>query len=91
MEKELTATYAGTSMDYHFFRIDWGQGLTGNIYVPKDEPVPDTVTIRLRTKARPERRLGQRKIRANLFSLKTVVRRSLDPARQGQPTYGRNT
>jgi hypothetical protein len=61
MGKELTATYAGTSTDYHFFRIDWGQGLTGNIYVPKDEPVPDTVTIRLRTKAEARAEAGAEK------------------------------
>jgi hypothetical protein len=61
MGKELTATYAGTSMDYHFFRIDWGQRLTGNIYVPKDEPVPDMVTIRLRTKAEARAEAGAEK------------------------------
>jgi hypothetical protein len=47
MEKELTATYDGDSRYYYCFHIDRGQGVTGNIYVPKDEPVPRTLTIRL--------------------------------------------
>ncbi len=32
-----------------------GQGLTGTLCIPKDKPIPDTVTIRLRTKAEVSR------------------------------------
>jgi hypothetical protein len=54
MEKKeltLTATYDQDSKRFHRFLIDVGQVMTGTIYVPKNEPVPDAVTIRLRTKA----------------------------------------
>ncbi len=53
-EKELTATY-DQSKRYHRFMIDEGQGLTETIYVPKDKPVPNTVTIQLKTKAESKR------------------------------------
>ncbi len=54
MKKELKATYVGDSRHYYLFAIDGGKGLTGTIYVPKGKPVPDTVTIRLRSKAEAE-------------------------------------
>ena len=54
MEKELKATYDSDSKRYHRFLIDEGQGLTGTIYVPKEGTVPDSVRIRLRTKAEAE-------------------------------------
>jgi len=50
MEKEITATYDSDSKRYHRFLIDAGQVVTGAIYVSKKEPVPDKLTIRLRTK-----------------------------------------
>ncbi len=56
MKKELTASYIGDSKDYHVFLIDGGQGFMGNIYVPKDEPVVDTLTIRLRTMGKAKRK-----------------------------------
>ncbi len=55
MEKKLTATYEQDSKRFHRFSIDDGQGITGAIYVPKTEPVPDTVTIRLKTKGESQR------------------------------------
>lgn len=54
MEKELKATYDSDSKRYHRFIIDEGQGLTGTIYIPKEGAVPNSVTIRLRTKAEAE-------------------------------------
>jgi hypothetical protein len=48
MENELMATYNGDSRHYHFLDIDKGQGVMGTIYVPKDKPVHQTRTIRLR-------------------------------------------
>ena len=50
MEKEITATYDQDSKRYHRFMIDERQAITGMIYIPKTEPVPNTVTIRLKTK-----------------------------------------
>lgn len=50
MEKKITATYDQDSKRFHRFLIDAGQVVTGAIYLPKNEPVPDTVTIRLKTK-----------------------------------------
>jgi hypothetical protein len=48
--KDIIATYEGDSKRYHRFLIDPGQKITGTIYIPKDEPVPDNLTIQLRTK-----------------------------------------
>ncbi|MGD0915694.1 MAG: hypothetical protein ABSB22_04460 [Thermodesulfobacteriota bacterium] len=50
MEKELTATYDKDSKRFHRFIIDENQGIVGNIYVPKSEPVPERVTVSLKTK-----------------------------------------
>ena len=50
MEKKIKATYTGESKHYYFFLIDDGQ-FTGTLFVRKDKPVPDTVTIHLSTKA----------------------------------------
>jgi hypothetical protein len=50
MNKELTATYDSDSKRFHRFLVNDGQGVMGTIYVPKNEPVPDTVTIQLKTK-----------------------------------------
>jgi hypothetical protein len=48
MEKELVATYDKDANGQYGFTIDKGRGLTGTPYIPKDEPVSDTITIRLR-------------------------------------------
>lgn len=54
--KDITATYDGDSKRYHRFLIDTGQKVTGAIYIPKDEPVPDNLTIQLRTKGEKPKR-----------------------------------
>ena len=54
MEKDLRATYDRDINGRHRFLIEGEQGITGTIYIPKTEPVPDTVTIQLRTKAEAE-------------------------------------
>ena len=56
MRSEFIATYDRDSKRYHRFLIDEGQEITGTIYIPKDESVPDNLTIQLRTKGeRPKR------------------------------------
>lgn len=50
MLKELTATYDKDSKRFHRFIIDRNQGIVGNIYIPKNEQVPEKVTITLKTK-----------------------------------------
>lgn len=50
MEIEITATYDRDSRRYHRFLVDDGQKIKGAVYLPKSEPVPDTVTILLKTK-----------------------------------------
>ena len=55
MKKDVTATYDHDSNGYHRFKVDRGQELTGTLCIPKDKPIPDTVTIRLRTKAEVSR------------------------------------
>ena len=54
MKKDVTATYDHDSNGYHRFKVDRGQELTGTLCIPKDRAVPDTVTIRLRTKVEAE-------------------------------------
>jgi len=48
MEK-VTATFDQDTRRFHRFIIDEGQGITGVIYIPKGEEVPDQVTIELKT------------------------------------------
>ena len=55
MKEDVTATYDHDSNGYHRFKVDRGQELTGTLCIPKDKPIPDTVTIRLRTKAEVSR------------------------------------
>ena len=55
MKKDVTGTYDHDSNGYRRFKVDRGQELTGTLCIPKDKPVPDTVTIRLRTKAEVSR------------------------------------
>lgn len=54
MEKEITETYDLDSKRYRRFLIDNGQEITGMIYVPKTEKVPDAVLLRLRTRGEGE-------------------------------------
>ena len=50
-DKEITATYDRDSKRYHRYIIDEGQGIVGNVYVPKDvEAAPKEVFIRLQVK-----------------------------------------
>ena len=52
MEKEkltVEAFYDKDSRRYHRFVIDGDQGITGAVYIPKGEEIPDEVTIELRT------------------------------------------
>ena len=47
---DLTATYDQDSKRYHRYVIDEGQGIVGNIYVPKEKDIPKEVKITLRVK-----------------------------------------
>ena len=47
---ELTATYDRDSKRYHRYIIDEGQGIVGNIYIPKGEDIPKQLSIKLRVK-----------------------------------------
>jgi len=49
MMEKITATFDQDSKRYHRFLIDEGQGIVGNIYVPKGEDVPGEISIALRT------------------------------------------
>ena len=53
MEEKLvvTATYDRDSKRYHRYLIDDGQGITGTVYIPKnDEQIPEEITIKLQEK-----------------------------------------
>jgi hypothetical protein len=47
--EKITATYDKDSKRYYRFYIDKGQGIVGNIYIPKAEDIPDEITILLKT------------------------------------------
>ena len=49
-EKQLVVTYDQDSKRYHRYIIDEGQGIVGNIYVPKDSEIPKQLIIKLRVK-----------------------------------------
>ena len=49
MEKKISATFDKDSRRFHRFIIDGDQGITGAVYIPKGEEIPDEVTIELRT------------------------------------------
>ena len=49
-DKQLTATYDQDSKRYHRYIIDEGQGIVGNLYIPKDSEIPKQVIINLRVK-----------------------------------------
>lgn len=49
--KSITATYDQDSKRYHRYIIDEGQGIVGNLYIPKDtKDIPKEITISLRVK-----------------------------------------
>jgi len=48
MEK-ITASYDQDSKRYHRFIIKGGQGVVGNIYIPKGEDIPDEIIVSLKT------------------------------------------
>ena len=47
---EITASYDQDSKRYHRYVIDEGQGIVGNIYVPKEKEIPKELKITLRVK-----------------------------------------
>lgn len=49
-EKQLTATFDQDSKRFHRYIIDEGQGIVGNIYIPKASDIPEQLTIRLKVK-----------------------------------------
>ena len=48
---EIIATYDRDSKRYHRYIIDDGQGVVGNIYIPKEvKAVPESLSVKLRVK-----------------------------------------
>jgi hypothetical protein len=47
---EIVASYDQDSKRYHRYVIDEGQGIVGNIYIPKGKDIPKEVNITLRIK-----------------------------------------
>jgi len=47
---EIIASYDQDSKRYHRYVIDEGQGIVGNIYVPKGKEIPKELKITLRVK-----------------------------------------
>ena len=52
--KVIHATYVGDSKHHHLFHIDGNQGFMGTVYAPRNRPVPDVLSIRMRTKTDAE-------------------------------------
>jgi hypothetical protein len=48
--KKLTATYDKDSKKFHRFLIDDGQGVVGTIYIPKNDNLPEQISIILTVK-----------------------------------------
>jgi hypothetical protein len=45
----ITASYDRDSKRYHRYLIDEGQGVTGTVYIPKnEEEIPEEIVIKLR-------------------------------------------
>ena len=52
-KKEITATFDQDSKRYHRYTIDKGQGIVGNVYIPKESAeIPKQLIINLKVKAR---------------------------------------
>ena len=49
-EKQLSAMYDKDSKRFHRYIIDEGQGIVGNLYIPKNSEIPKELTIKLRVK-----------------------------------------
>ena len=49
-DKTIVASYDKDSKRYHRYIVDIGQGIVGNIYVPKSEQIPKKLTIELKIK-----------------------------------------
>ena len=49
-KQEITAKYEKDTKRYHTFLLT-GSSITGSIYVPKGQAIPDELTIKLATKA----------------------------------------
>jgi hypothetical protein len=47
---EIVASYDQDSKRYHRYVIDEGQGIVGNIYIPKGKEIPKELEITLRVK-----------------------------------------
>ena len=47
---EIVASYDQDSKRYHRYMIDEGQGIVGNIYIPKGKDIPKVVKITHRVK-----------------------------------------
>jgi hypothetical protein len=58
-KKEITASYDQDSKRYHRYVIDEGQGIVGNIYVPKGKEIPKQVLIKLRVKEKTNIDIGE--------------------------------
>ena len=64
MDNQITATYDSDSKRYHRFLIDVGQVITGTIYIPKNESIPDSLTIHFRTKADQQKKIDSNDIKS---------------------------
>ena len=51
MDKKIVAVFDGDTKRMHRFIIKEGQGVTGNLYFPRDrEKIPNEITIQLKTR-----------------------------------------
>jgi len=54
--KTLVAVYRKDTDRYHQFTFDIGQGMVGNLYVPKGADIPERITVELKVdKAKMEK------------------------------------
>ena len=54
-EASIVAVFDDDSKRFHRFIISEGQGFAGSIYIPKGAEIPDSITVKLQTKAEAEK------------------------------------
>ncbi len=59
MKKEVTAIFDRDTKNKHRFIIQEAEGITGTVYVLKDQKIPDIVKVYLKTKGELEKEISR--------------------------------
>jgi|GEM_PF-1457822 hypothetical protein len=58
-QASIVATYDDDTKRMHRFIISEGQGFSGSIYIPKGAEIPDSITVKLQTKAEADKAMDE--------------------------------